>query len=191
MRVSEAGELLAVLDLVAATFARLEIVYCITGSLASGVHGTFRATNDLDLVAALETRQIQPLIDALAAEFVGDTEQARHALASNTGFNLIHRTTFLKVDIFPCASPFDHELVGRADVITLPGIRTPVRVATREDILLAKLRWYRLGGETSEVQRRDLQGLIALNRGEFDEPYLRAWARRLGVDDLLEQFLAE
>lgn len=59
-----------------------------------------------------------------------------------------------------------------------------------EDILLAKLRWYRLGGESSEVQRRDVRQLIVLNRDALDMGYLRQWATVLGVDDLLTSAIA-
>ncbi len=70
----------------------------------------------------------------------------------------------------------------------MPGAAEPLRVATREDILLAKLRWYRLGDEQSEVQRRDIRQLVALNRDAFDSAYLGTWAHVLGVADLLRQF---
>jgi hypothetical protein len=62
-------------------------------------------------------------------------------------------------------------------------------VASTEDILLAKARWYRLGGETSEVQRRDIESLVALNRASLDREYLARWAGNLGVEDLVERFL--
>lgn len=95
---------------------------------------------------------------------------------------------FLKVDVFPCATAFELEATRRAESIAMPADFGSLRVATREDILLAKLRWYRLGGETSEMQRRDNQRLIARNSGAFDERYLRRWAMQLDVDDLLARF---
>ncbi|MGH7635509.1 MAG: hypothetical protein ACRENC_17375, partial [Gemmatimonadaceae bacterium] len=107
---------------------------------------------------------------------------------SGSSFNLIHRVAYMKVDIFPSISEFDAEETRRAETVAVPGIAGSFRVATREDVLLAKLRWYRLGGETSEVQRRDIQRLIELNTGAFDDEYLRRWARQLGVSDLLERF---
>ena len=65
--------------------------------------------------------------------------------------------------------------------ITIPGTRETVRVSSVEDTLLAKLRGYRLGGESLEVQRRDVQRrdvqrrdvrqLIALNRKALDVGY--------------------
>ncbi len=65
-----------------------------------------------------------------------------------------------------------------------------MRVATREDIILAKLRWYRRGGEQSGVQWRDLTRLAAINHDVLDLDHLRRWAHALGVHDLLEGLLA-
>lgn len=186
---SDGAELLAVVRAVVEAFRALDIPYFITGSFASSVHGEFRATNDLDVVADLDGTRVRQLVEALSTHFLTDAEQATAAVASGTNFNVIHRETFLKVDVFPCVSAFDREATRRAESISLPQAPVPLRVATREDILLAKLRWYRLGDETSEVQRRDLVRLVDLNRGEFDEQYLRRWAVRLDVLDLLDEFL--
>jgi hypothetical protein len=189
--VSDGAELLAVVQAAIEAFRALGIPYFITGSFASSVHGEFRATNDLDVVADLDGPRARRLVEALSTHFLTDGEQATAALASGTNFNVIHRETFLKVDVFPCRSAFDREATQRAESITLPQTTVPLRVATKEDILLAKLRWYRLGDETSEVQRRDVGRLVDLNRGEFDEAYLRRWAARLDVLDLLEEFLRQ
>ena len=188
---SDPSELLAAVHAVVEAFERHGIRYFITGSLASSVQGEFRATNDIDIVADVDTSQLRPLLDELSRDFVADHDQAFAALASGSSFNLIHRVTYLKVDVFPCVSAFDAEATQRAESIAIsPGIAS-LRVATREDILLAKIRWYRLGDETSETQRRDIQRLIALNAGEFDESYLHLWAMQLAISDLLERFLSE
>jgi hypothetical protein len=63
-------------------------------------------------------------------------------------------------------------------------------VASAEDILLAKLQWYRMGGEVSERQWSDIAGILAVN-SELDAAYLRTWAVRLGVEDLLDKAVAE
>lgn len=186
---SDPSELLAVVESVISALRRHDVTYFITGSLASSVHGEFRATNDLDVVARLERRHLAHLMAELSGEFIADLDQAIAAVAAGTSFNLIHRGTYLKVDVFPCLTPFDREAARRAVEIVMPGGREPLRVAAREDILLAKLRWYRLGDETSEVQRRDIESLVALNRGEFDRSYLERWAEALDVRDLLQRFL--
>lgn len=181
-------DLRTVVEAVVGSFRRLDVPYFVTGSLAGSVHGEFRATNDLDVVASLESRILEPFFADLSADFHADREQARSALQAGTSFNLLHRESYLKVDVFPCRDDFDREALGRAIEVTLPGIAAPLRVATREDILLAKLRWYRMGDETSERQRSDIANLIALNRGKFDDAYLRRWAVRQGVADLMERF---
>ncbi|MFN2405795.1 MAG: hypothetical protein ABR594_07045, partial [Pyrinomonadaceae bacterium] len=66
-----------------------------------------------------------------------------------------------------------------------------VYVATAEDTVLAKLRWYSAGNETSSTQWRDVLGVMAVQRDSLDVPYLRAWAERLGVNDLLSRAIED
>jgi len=188
--VSDIGELLGVVNTAVAALRRNDIAYFITGSFASSVHGEFRATNDLDIVAAIEVDQLAPLLSELSPTFLTDLEQARSALEHGGSFNLIHLSTYLKVDVFPCVSAFNREALRRAVTITLPGASESLQVASLDDIILAKLWWYRLGGEASETQRRDVRRLVELNRDRLDVSYLREWARVLAIGDLLEGFLA-
>lgn len=190
LAVSDASELLAVIEFVVSVLHRQNVAYFITGSLASSIHGEFRATKDVDVVAMLERRHLARLTEECSAEFFADLDQAITALETGTSFNLIHRGTYFKVDVFPCVTAFDREATRRAIDVVPPGGHGPLRVATKEDILLAKLRWYRLGDEQSEVQQRDIEGLVALNRDHFDRAYLSRWAEALGVDDLLRRFLS-
>lgn len=187
---SDAAELAAAIDAVVRALDRFGVRYFVTGSVASSLYGEYRATNDVDIVAALDDTVVNAFIDDVSAEFVADLDQAREALAAGTSFNLIHKTTFLKVDIFPLASAFNDAVAERAVSVALPGISGTLRVASAEDVLLSKLRWYRLGGESSTVQQRDIEGLVAINRDNLDVAYLRAWADALGVADLLSRFLA-
>jgi hypothetical protein len=57
-------------------------------------------------------------------------------------------------------------------------------VASSEDIVLAKLRWYKAGGETSERQWTDILKVI-IATPKMDWGYVESWAPRLGVDALL------
>jgi hypothetical protein len=147
--------------------------------------------NDVDIVADITVSDLEPLFAELDAQFVADVDQARDALELASSFNLIHRASFLKIDVFPCLTAFDREAQRRAEQIVPAGGGQALRVATMEDILLSKLRWYRLGEESSEVQRRDIRGLVSLNRAELDMEYVRHWGAVLGVSDLIELFLPE
>ncbi len=64
-------------------------------------------------------------------------------------------------------------------------------VATAEDTLLAKLEWYRKGGEVSERQWRDALGVLKVQASALDLDYLYRMADELGVKDLLEKALTE
>jgi hypothetical protein len=58
-------------------------------------------------------------------------------------------------------------------------------MVSAEDIVLAKLLWYRAGGEVSERQWNDLVSLVKVQRDKADHVYMDAQAARLGVADLL------
>jgi hypothetical protein len=98
-----------------------------------------------------------------------------------------------KVDMFiPKDRPFDRQQLARREK---QGIGTEpdqmAYVASAEDIILAKLEWYRLGGEVSERQWRDVQGILEVSGNRLDQDYLRRWAATLNVSDLLERALSE
>lgn len=67
----------------------------------------------------------------------------------------------------------------------------PVFIASREDNLLRKLRWFREGGEVSDAQWRDIHGILRVAGEALDREYLTDWSRRLGVADLLQRAFAE
>ncbi len=78
---------------------------------------------------------------------------------------------------------------------TLEQIGIPYAVggslASPEDTILSKLEWYRMGGEVSDRQWRDILGVLKTRSGELDLGYLRTWAGELKVADLLERALKE
>jgi hypothetical protein len=71
------------------------------------------------------------------------------------------------------------------------GMTEPLEVAlaTPEDTILAKLDWYRQGGEVSDRQWRDVLGVLKVQAEALDLAYLRQWATRLRLADLLVRAL--
>jgi len=186
-------EPIAVTLMVTETLEMLSIPYLTGGSLASAVHGVARATMDTDLVADLRPEHAEPLARALSRSFYVDTESIREAIRHRSSFNVIHLATMFRVDIFvPQQRPFDRSQLGRrAEYIVATDPKRAIYVASAEDIVLAKLEWYRLGGEVSERQWRDVLGVLKVQGKRLDMAYLRLWAGELGVTDLLESALVE
>lgn len=60
-----------------------------------------------------------------------------------------------------------------------------------EVTVLAKLDWYRKGGEVSDRRWRDLRGVLKVQADALDQEYLEHWAKELGVADLLRRALGE
>ncbi len=186
-------EPIAVTVKVTALFEKLGIPYLIGGSLASAIYGIVRTTQDSDIVAQLRHEHIQPLVQALESEFYVDAEMIADAIARRASFNMIHRETMFKVDIFiPRQRAFDQSQLARARRQTLAAEpRVQAMVASAEDTLLAKMEWYQMGGQTSERQWRDILGVLKVQAGRLDLDYLRRWAKELKVGDLLERALKQ
>ena len=184
-------EPIAVTLLVAEVLDRLGVPYFIGGSLATAVHGVARATLDADIVADLKADQVDRFVQDLGNAFYADTDAIRDAVHRQASFNVIHLKKMFKVDLFVRSrAPFDQAQFRRrmiAELAEEPG--HSAYVASPEDNMLAKLLWYRNGGEVSDRQWRDVVTVIGVYGDRLDLPYLRHWAARLGVADLLEKAL--
>lgn len=166
--------------------------YVVGGSLASSVSGEPRSTLDVDLLVELIEEKVASVVAALGESFYADADAIRRAIRRKSSVNLVHLSTSIKVDLFILGgSPVDEEQMDR---------RQRLRVATHpdrhlyfytpEDILLQKLRWYRMGNEVSDRQWRDVLGIVLVQGTALDLAYLRRMAEVLSVLDLLERALA-
>ena len=183
-----ASEAVAVTQQVVALLEALNISYVIGGSMASTAHGRIRATMDVDIVVQLEAGHVTPFIAGLGDEFYAEEAAIRDAIARQRSVNLIHYATMFKVDLFVAGSrSFDQIQLDRRQAVLLEPPDHFAYVATAEDTILAKLDWYRRGGESSERQWQDIQGILDVQGTLLDRSYLRQWAAVLAVSDLLEQ----
>jgi len=183
---------LVVLFQLARAFDQLGIDYVVVGSVASSIHGEYRASGDVDIVADLKYESIEPLVAALREEFYIDDLSVRKAIAQGREFNVIHLSAIFKVDIFVPATSLGRQQLIRRQLYKLdPAAPEEIWIATAEDTVLAKLHWYRIGGEVSELQWRDIRGIIGTQGTQLDLEYLRRWADLLGLTDLLLRVLEE
>ena len=169
------------------------VLYVVVGSFASSMRGLYRATADIDIVADLRPEQVHPLVTTLQAKFYIDEQAVSRAVSRHGSFNAIHFDAVFKVDVFVTRDDdFDRQQFARrrAEKITSDAPQE-FYVATAEDTILAKLLWYRSGGEVSDVQWADVLGIIGAQGAGLDVGYLREWGTRLAVRDLLERALSQ
>ena len=161
--------LLVVLIQVTRAFDALGIDYVVVGSFASSIHGEYRASGDIDIIADLEFRHIEPLEAALKEEFYVDDLTIRRALEQRRSFNVIHLKAIFKVDIFVPSTNLVKQQLSRRERHKLdPNEEQKIWIASAEDTILAKLQWYRMGKEVSELQWRDVRGIIGTQGSGLD-----------------------
>lgn len=171
---------------------RLDVRYVVGGSMASTAYGRIRTTLDVDILADLTSEHVDPLLRNVAEDFYVDASMIHQAIENHSSFNLIHFATGFKVDIFVMRErPFDRQQLTRRQARPLGEAAQVAYFASPEDVILAKLDWYKLGGEVSERQWRDVQGVLDVQGEQIDRDYLQQWAKRLDVADLLGKALQE
>ncbi len=179
------GDIAAVLERVTRALDSAGVPNAVGGSVGSGIWGIPRSTNGADLVADVRPEHIDAIIEHLGEEFYADREMVAEAVRRRSSFNLIHYDLAVKVDVFVCGSDasMSAQLARRVRHTTAQGVA--IEVASAEDVIVAKLRWYRMGGEVSERQWRDVLEVLAVRGPRLDAAYLDATAHELGVADLL------
>ncbi|MDX2152343.1 MAG: hypothetical protein SFV54_16515 [Bryobacteraceae bacterium] len=164
------------------------VPYALAGSWASTLHGEPRQTNDIDIVGAFTPQTLARFLNHLGTDFYYDLESAREALALNRPFNVIHRRFAFKFDFFPAHDDHGAAELDRRQTISIDILDdAPLPVVTAEDILIAKLRWFRAGGEVATQQWRDILGVLRAGAGSLDESYLQLWVRRLALEELWDR----
>jgi hypothetical protein len=192
---SEPGpELSGALATLAAVAKALELAgarFFVGGSLASSLQGIPRSTQDVDLVADLAPSRVGVFLGALGAGFYADRDRILDGITRRASFNVIDLDNGFKADVYLAADDeFGRSQFERSQRIDLaPDLTLPF--ASAEDVVLQKLRWFRLGGGVSERQWLDALGVIKVQGPRIDRGYLERWAETLDLAKLLGRLLEE
>lgn len=167
---------------------RCGVPWVVGGSLASSVHGMPRSTHDVDLVARLERSHRHSLHQQLAPMGYVDADVMGSAIADGRSFNFIDDATCEKVDVFCVDARRAGQIERARQVKVAPDLVLPI--LSPEDTVTQKLRWFDLGGRTSQRQWRDVLEVLRVQGSSIDAPLMRRLAVELGVDGLLDQALS-
>ncbi len=165
------------------TVESLGIPHMIVGSIASTRYGEARLTLDIDIVADIEPRLVEPLCAAFSdPEFYVSLPAAQDAVRQRKQFNVIHSTSGLKID-FMVARDDEWgrtQLARRRRIELTPG--QLAFIAAPEDVILGKLLYYREG--QSDKHLRDIAGMLQTSGNAINRDDVSAWAARLKVLDI-------
>lgn len=159
---------------------RLDLPYCITGSVAASVYGEPRLTADIDVVLLLRAADVAALRSVFPESeyYVPPDETLRLESARNTRgtFNLIHRASQFKADVYLAAhDPLHASALANRRRISVAG--SALWIAPPEYVILRKLEYLREGGQDKHV--RDIRFMLAAT--DVDRAFLDAEIARLGL----------
>lgn len=182
-------DILTALTPVVKAFEQLSIQYYIGGSVASSIYGMARATMDIDIVADIKAFHISKLKQLLEEKYYIDEDMIKGAINSSSSFNLIHFETAFKIDIFIYKDePHQRNAIERKVKDKFDeDLDFEYYFSAPEDIIIAKLQWYVQGNKVSERQWLDIIGVIKVQAGKLDISYLKSWAKKLELYDLLKK----
>jgi hypothetical protein len=164
-----------VIALVAGHLDALQIPYYVGGGIACINYGEPRLTNDADLIIRIKSSHIPLFVKSIESDFVVSIDAVQDAFFRKHAFNIIHIQTAFKIDFYPVAeddAPSNAAFTRRqlVDIGT-----AKIWMASAEDVILAKLQWFRKDGEISEKQWRDVLGVVG-GLGSMNNPRWRLFA---------------
>jgi hypothetical protein len=167
---------------------RLQVLYAVVGSFATGVWGDPRMTRDIDIVVQLHPEHVRPILAAFPdAEFYVSRTAVEDAIRRSGQFNVIHPTSGNKIDFMVVGQTqwAVSQIARRRRVQFLPDCEG--YVAAPDDVIIGKLVYYRDGG--SDKHLRDVNGILKRSGEAVDREYVRRTAHGLGVDSIWQQAL--
>jgi len=170
---------------------RLKIPYIITGGFAVLVWGRPRFTADIDIVVELKSENISSLTKALLllgkASYI-DRDMIKDGLNHSGEFNFIHGDTGIKVDFWILEkTPFELSRMKRRVAKSVLGKK--VYFTSPEDLILSKLQWHQQSKFSRHLE--DAESVLRISGKKLDRNYLKRWAKRLGVSNILDKLITK
>jgi hypothetical protein len=169
----------AVLETLAALWAvldELESKVAIAGGLALSFWGHPRSTRDVDLTLMTDT------LKKLEAQLTrsGFVAQAPSRPLGPFDFVQYKFEPFesfveVEVDILAGKDEYFRQAVRRAVAANIEGLSSPIRVLTREDLIIYKLLANRL------IDQADILSLMEMHWDELDRDYLKLWTNQFDL----------
>lgn len=147
----------------------LHVRYMITGSVASIIYGEPRLTHDIDMVIAIDIKDIDLFEKAFPLEKFycppAEVIRVETARQQRGHFNLIHHKTGFKADIYTLGNDELH-LWAIENRIKIEMDGEVFWLASPEYVIIRKLEYFREGG--SEKHLKDISGILRNSSDQID-----------------------
>lgn len=174
---------LGVLRDVTVRLEKAGLAYMLTGSLAASYYTQPRMTRDIDIVAELRETDTERIIELFQPDYYVPKDAVRDAIRDQSMFNILHAASVIKVDfVVRTDDLYRRTEFGRRIKVRIGGMEA--WLVSKEDLIISKIAWAR--GSRSELQRRDVQNLLASG---CDRGYVDRWLERLDLTEFAEEWL--
>ena len=161
----------------------LGISFMIVGSLSSSYHGIERSTKDADFVVQLDLQRLRKLADQLKPTFRLDPQPRFESVTFTTRYIFKVANLDYEIELFQLSDDaHDQERFRRRMKFEICG-RT-AWVATAEDVIVMKLRWYHIDGRPKDWD--DARNVIAVQQDRLDWDYIHHWCDLHGSREHLD-----
>jgi hypothetical protein len=168
---------------ISAKFMEAGIPFMLTGSMAMNYYAQPRMTRDIDVVVALEAKDIPNIVRLFGSDYYVPREAIESSIDHGSMFNLIHFESVVKVDCIIRKSTLYRQLeFSRRQPVSIQNFKT--FIVSKEDLIISKLFWAK--DSHSEIQIRDVKNLLATG---YDSTYLEKWTQELDLNTLLQECL--
>ncbi len=171
---------------VAKVLSDLKIKYFVTGGFAVSVWGRPRATFDIDIVIKLIEPQVLSLAKALrkiSEAGYADENMIKEAVRHKEEFNFIDPNTGLKIDFWVAKEGISASLEFKNRKLKKINGQN-IYFTSPEDLILSKLQWYQQSQSNRHLE--DIESVLKISGKKLDMSYLKRWAKKLGVFELLD-----
>ncbi len=164
---------------------KLGLEYMLTGSMALAHYAIPRMTADIDIVIELSSNDLPKFIKEFENDYYIPQNSARNAVSRKSMFNVLNRQSIVKIDcVIRKDDDFQKEVFSHRQRVNYAD-HFDLWIISKEGLILSKLNWAK--NTRSEMQMRDVASIL---RNEYDEDYVRTWAKTLEIEDILDECIA-